>query len=511
MLFHSVGLTTLASLSAAFVSPTAQDHTSSNPYQDRQIQAALEDRFSLDPIVHSNGIDVSVDNGIVELSGFVPTLLEKSRSTNLSELVRGVSVVVNYIQVRPTPSRTDADLIRDLRRSLLEDPATELQELDVSVTPGGAVTLSGSVDSWGERELAELVVASVRGVTAVQNQLQVRASGNRPDAEIQADINGLLRWSIYVDHELVRVRVVNGVVYLSGVVASAAEKKRAWLYALRSGATKVENELEVAHWARDASFRGKKYESITEESIAMAIERNLRLDPRIASSEISIEVRNGTASLSGIVRSLRAYRSANLLALETVGVNRVKNHLKVRPKSREDIQLAQAVRQALKRDPHVDRFELKVSARGGVIYLGGTVDSHLERAKAEEVADRVWGAIDVANTIIVKRETAVSFDPSMDSSELTTLSLYEGSGPRATHIRDEVIEANIEDLLRWSVYVNADRLAVVVVDGAATLSGTVGAPAEREVARRIAIAGGAAIVRDKLRIEPGTIEASYVR
>jgi osmotically-inducible protein OsmY len=91
----------------------------------------------------------------------------------------------------------------------------------------GEVTLTGTVNSHQQRELAKKVAKGVRGVRAIEDQINVAYKIDRPDEEIQDEIEQALRWNAHVDHHLIQVAVENGEVTLSGIVGSAAEKRSA--------------------------------------------------------------------------------------------------------------------------------------------------------------------------------------------------------------------------------------------------------------------------------------------
>jgi osmotically-inducible protein OsmY len=68
--------------------------------------------------------------------------------------------------------RPDESLARELLEILTKDPELDSTEIEVEVE-GGAVTLSGTVDSSDARLLAEELVESVSGVREVHNNLKV--------------------------------------------------------------------------------------------------------------------------------------------------------------------------------------------------------------------------------------------------------------------------------------------------------------------------------------------------
>jgi osmotically-inducible protein OsmY len=71
-------------------------------------------------------------------------------------------------------SRSDAEISATVRSRLLSDTSVEAGGIDVA-TAGGRVTLSGTVTTFGERDKAARLAASVPGVVSVENRLAVGA------------------------------------------------------------------------------------------------------------------------------------------------------------------------------------------------------------------------------------------------------------------------------------------------------------------------------------------------
>jgi osmotically-inducible protein OsmY len=139
---------------------------------------------------------------------------------------------------------------------LFNDPVTESYEVSVEADEDGKVQLTGMVDSWQEKNLTESVVKGVRGVTAIENAIEIEFASRRLDTEIRPEIERRLQWDVLVDHGLIDVAVDAGVVTLSGIVGSAAEKRRARNDAWVGGVKSVDvSGLTIERWARDEDLR----------------------------------------------------------------------------------------------------------------------------------------------------------------------------------------------------------------------------------------------------------------
>jgi hypothetical protein len=119
-----------------------------------------------------------------------------------------------------------------------------------------------------------------------------------------------------------------------------------------------------------------------------------------ASGDIAIEVTNGVVTLNGSVPSLAAKRLAGVLAWWVPGVRDVVNGITVDPPEEDaPIQIEEAVRIALDKDPMFDAAQIRVGVRGRVVRLTGWVPSAAARDAAEWDAWYVFGVDDVINEI----------------------------------------------------------------------------------------------------------------
>lgn len=440
---------------------------------DIQINLAVEGSLFNNENVPADQIDTSTIDGIVTLKGNVPNLLAKSQAVRQAQMVKGVRAVVDRIEVRPRRI-TDIDLSKDVSRALLIDPATDSYDIRVTAAEG-IVTLSGTVDSWAERQLAGTVAKGVRGVKGVTNDIQVKAPGTiRVDAEIEAEIERRFDNDVWFTGTRLDAEVEEGVVTLSGDVGSALQKSRAEVRAHIMGVKSVRNDINV-DWRLRKNLRRTDYANKTDEEITQAVKNALLYDPRVWSFHPHVSVSNGLVTLTGLVDNLKAKRAAERDAKYTVGVKRVKNYLKVRPKDLpSDEHIGDRVRSALAIDPLVDRDDISTVVRNGTVYLYGTVDNYSEKWRADDIASRVSGVTAVMNRLVVQ-DTLIG-------------------------AQDWEIKTDIEDELWWSPFVDEEQVQVSVKDGVATLTGTVESWWERERATENAFEGGARHVRNNLLV-----------
>lgn len=473
----------LANSPAALAAP-------SQDLDDSEIHAAILSELAADDGVSARDIDVTVDDGIVELSGVVDNLLAHDRAPLIASMVKGVRSVVNRTAVRPT-AKTDQELRNDVEASLRYDPTTESYEIDVDVDEGKA-TLTGAVDSWAERDLADKVASSVAGVEEVRNRIAVDYVGERRDTEIQEEIEDALMWDRRIDAALIDVDVRNGRVRLTGTVGSDRERELATRAAWVIGVDDVNaKKLDVEWWARDDRLR-KDPANLADSEIRSAIADAMARDPRVLSFNPNVAVNNGSVTLTGSVDSVIAKRAAEDIARNTVGVWRVSNYLTVRTDAQlSDAEVESRVNAAIARDPYLDRSEITTSVWGGDAYLYGTVDSSFDRRWADDVVASVDGVEAVHNQL-----TAI---PTADTTDWRDPYL-PGTRPYLRKDDFEMAE-DVRAQLWWSPFVDTDEIAVNVDEGEVRLTGTVDTLHERRMAGVNAYQGGAVSVDNDLKVD----------
>lgn len=468
--------------------------------KDVHVQRAVERELLFDRAIPFDDIRTTVTDGVVTLEGTVENILARERAVNRAQTVRGVTSVVDKLAVVPSMTITDTQVMDHVKQALLTDPATDSYEVKVTVQ-NGKVTLEGMVDSWHERVLAATVTKGVDGVRDVVNSITVDYKLERPDAEITAEVEAALRWDVYVDDGMIDVKVKDGVVKLSGIAGSAAEKRRAASKAWTSGVMMVDaRDLEVSRWARTSDLRSEPVHDLADSKVEDAVTKALVHDPRVFSFNVMPHVDDGLVTLTGAVDNLRAKRAAESSARNTMGVAGVLNHLRVHtPEPRSDKAIHADVVAALKRDPFVSRYQIGVAVTNGKIRLTGTADTHFERRQADDVASRVTGVRDIVNRVRVL-DRPMTLDPYVD----TWLLPLDASTPLpawTTPMTDIELEHRIRAELLWSPFVDETKVDVDVVDGVATLTGKVDSWRAWKFARANAYDAGATLVKNHLEVK----------
>jgi len=216
--------------------------------------------------------------------------------------------------------KTDAELQQDVMNELQWEPTLKAAEIGVAVKDG-VVTLSGYVDSYVKKLVAERAAARVFGVRAVAEEIQVRLPGSlkRSDEDIAGMVANVLEWNVLVPYDRVKVHVQDGVVNLSGEVD--------WGYQKYAAEEAVHHLMGVVWLSNQITVKPTVKPQDIEDKIVSAFKRNALLDSR----RIKIEARGGKVILSGSVRSWGERAEAQWVAWAAPGVFEVENDIKISP------------------------------------------------------------------------------------------------------------------------------------------------------------------------------------
>jgi osmotically-inducible protein OsmY len=144
---------------------------------DVELQHAVAEELEWAPHVDASHVTVTVNDGIVQLTGFVSSLAQKKAAERAVWHIRGVRGLVPEIEVRIPEAQSQADdEIAHRAKSVLQwDTQIPSDRIQIEVE-NGVIRLIGSVDSRFQRIEAEERVHRLAGVKEVDNRLVIHRS-----------------------------------------------------------------------------------------------------------------------------------------------------------------------------------------------------------------------------------------------------------------------------------------------------------------------------------------------
>lgn len=213
---------------------------------DSQLQRDVLDELTWEPEVEHAHIGVAADQGVVTLTGHVPSYLQKIVAERAAKRVKGVKAVAEEIEVRFAfdPKTSDDEIAARIVQIFKWDISVPDDRIQVVVAKG-LVTLTGEVDWNYQKEAAKAAAARIGGVKSVYNAITVRARVSAGD--VRDRIMAAIKRSSVLDAASIDVRVDGGTVKLRGNVHGWNERRIAENAAWAApGVTRVEDEIVFA-------------------------------------------------------------------------------------------------------------------------------------------------------------------------------------------------------------------------------------------------------------------------
>lgn len=140
---------------------------------DSDIAAEVVNAFKWNWEVPSEKVKARVEKGWVTLEGEVEWNFQSNAAAKAVRTLMGVTGVTNKITIKTRSE--DAIEKGDIERALKRNWSVSNGDIMVKVA-GHKATLSGSVDSWYQKDEAARIAWSAPGVWAVENDLRVEYS-----------------------------------------------------------------------------------------------------------------------------------------------------------------------------------------------------------------------------------------------------------------------------------------------------------------------------------------------
>jgi osmotically-inducible protein OsmY len=214
---------------------------------DSEIEKDVKEELSWDPDLDATDIAVSVKKGVVTLSGFVQSYLDKQEAEMAAKRVAGVAGVANDIEII-VDKRPDPEIARDAVSAIKAMLPISSERIKV-VVKGGWVTLEGEVEWRYQKNTAENAIRPITGIKGVTNNIQVKP--HLEPSEIKDKIVDAFKRNAELDANRIEVEAKAGEVILRGSVRSWIEREEAERVAWSApGVTKVEDLIVVSPMSR---------------------------------------------------------------------------------------------------------------------------------------------------------------------------------------------------------------------------------------------------------------------
>lgn len=212
-------------------------------------------------------------------------------------------------------------------------------------------------------------------------------------AQLKRDVIEELQWDPSFNATRVGMAVSDGVVTLTGLLDTFAEKHG------------VERAVQRVHGVKtlalDLDVKLEPEHKRSDSEIAAAVELALKWHAHVPADRIRITVEKGSVRLEGEVEWDYQRQNAAKAVSCLTGVVGVDNAIRLKP-STIPANVAACIRDALARHAELEASQIEVLAQGSMVTLRGRVGSSAERSAAQVAACSALGVSNVVNEIKVQ-------------------------------------------------------------------------------------------------------------
>lgn len=193
---------------------------------DLEIQADVLAELHWDPKINAPQIGVEVSNGVVTLSGYVESYLEKISAEKAAKRVIGVGAIAQEIKVLLPGSsiRSDTEIARQIQSIISWSDIDPNDQIHIKVEHG-FVTLSGKVEAFHKKELAQKYASNMLGVTGICNLIEIEPK--LTGSVIKKDIQDAFTRQAIDQAQKLDIMINQNIVTIAGKVKSWSERNSA--------------------------------------------------------------------------------------------------------------------------------------------------------------------------------------------------------------------------------------------------------------------------------------------
>lgn len=315
--------------------------------------------------VRSRDVNVDTNDGVVTLSGKVPSAEQKAMAEKKARSIDGVKDVKSYLQIVPASEekrveRSDKEIKEAVKTALKNDPSLEDSKISVKDVSKGVVTLEGEAKTYSDHLRAVGLVDRTPGVKRVASDVKNPKAwtkdermeftrhdnmpGHTPEHHANADrkdntgpadssITASVKMRLFTTAEVpsmkINVDTNDHVVSLFGIVPTEEVKRTAEAEASRvKGVASVQNNLQVVASSEKEAVQDKD-EDLTK-SLKLAFKDRSEL------KHVNYDVKAGVVQLTGRVATMEDEYEAVRAARQVKGIKNVVNQLKVDERKDEE-------------------------------------------------------------------------------------------------------------------------------------------------------------------------------
>ncbi len=208
--------------------------------------------------------------------------------------------------------KTDKQIQQDVLDELRWDPVVNAAQIGVTAKEG-AVTLSGTVDTYGSKWAAERAALRVAGVKELAVELAVKLTGfsERKDDDIARAAETALSWNEFVPTDKIKIMVEKGWLTLSGEVD--------WAYQRQWATDSVAHLRGVTGVTNDITIRQRVVARDIKSDIEAALKRVAHSDAQA----MSVDVNGGQVTVKGPLHSWAEHDTITHAVWSAPGVTNV--------------------------------------------------------------------------------------------------------------------------------------------------------------------------------------------